>query len=153
VVEFNCRFGDPEAQPVLARLRTDLVALCAQAARGRLEIERLEFDPRIALGVVVAAGGYPGSYASGEVIGGLDRVGGDLEAAGVKIFHAGTRLDGDRAVTAGGRVLCVVGLGASVSEAARRAYEATALVHWKDHYFRRDIGHRAITREAGNAGP
>ena len=152
VVEFNCRFGDPEAQPVLARLRTDLVALCAQAARGRLEFERLEFDPRIAVGVVLAAGGYPGSYASGEVISGLDRVGGDLEGAGVKVFHAGTRLDGDRVVTSGGRVLCVVGLGASVSEAARRAYEATALVRWKDHYYRRDIGHRAIAREARNAG-
>ncbi|HSG90453.1 MAG TPA: phosphoribosylamine--glycine ligase [Pseudomonadales bacterium] len=148
VVEFNCRFGDPEAQPVLARLRTDLVALCAQAARGALEFEALDFDPRVALGVVLAAGGYPGAYATGAEISGLDAVDED-----VLVFHAGTRLDDGRVVSAGGRVLCVVGLGDSVAAAAARAYACAGLIHWQDVYFRRDIGHRAIAREqaAGTA--
>ncbi|TVS15354.1 MAG: phosphoribosylamine--glycine ligase [Gammaproteobacteria bacterium] len=142
VVEFNCRFGDPEAQPVLARLRSDLASVCAQAARGRLEASALEFDDRSALGVVMAAGGYPADYRQGDPISGLEQVDPD-----VHVFHAGTRLDGDQVVTAGGRVLCVVGLGDSVSEAARRAYAGVDTIHWRDCYVRRDIGHRAMRRE------
>ena len=141
VVEFNCRFGDPEAQPVLARLRTDLVALCAAAARGALDTAPLEFDPRVALGVVMAAGGYPQRYASGAPIHGLDAVDDDL-----LVFHAGTRIDGEQIVTAGGRVLCVVGLGATVAAAGARAYAGVARIDWTDAFHRSDIGHRAIER-------
>ncbi len=142
VVEFNCRFGDPEAQPVLSRLRSDLATVCAQAARGRLELPALEFDDRSALGVVMAAGGYPAAYRQGDPISGLEQVQPD-----VHVFHAGTRLDGDQVVTAGGRVLCVVGLGDSVTEAARQAYAGVDAIHWRDCYARRDIGHRAMARE------
>ena len=149
VVEFNCRFGDPEAQPVLARLRTDLVQLCAGAARGRLEQEVLSFDPRTALGVVLAAGGYPGAYERGAVISGLEGIDDDA-----LVFHAGTALDAEgRVVTTGGRVLCVVGLGDSVTAAAERAYANAALIRWQDVYLRRDIGHRAIAREAAATSP
>jgi phosphoribosylamine--glycine ligase len=149
VVEFNCRFGDPEAQPVLARLRTDLVRLCVEAAEGRLGQDALTFDPRTALGVVLAAGGYPGSYARGATITGLDGV--DEDAL---VFHAGTTQDDEgRVVTSGGRVLCVVGLGASVGEAAARAYANAALIRWQDVYYRSDIGHRAIAREASTSLP
>ena len=149
VVEFNCRFGDPEAQPVLARLRTDLVQLCAGAARGRLEQEVLSFDPRTALGVVLAAGGYPGAYERGAVISGLEGIDDDA-----LVFHAGTALDDEgRVVTSGGRVLCVVGLGDSVTAAAERAYANAALIRWQDVYLRRDIGHRAIAREAAATSP
>lgn len=144
VVEFNCRFGDPEAQPVLSRLRTDLVALCAQAARGALEFDALDFDPRVALGVVLAAGGYPAEYRRGDVITGLDAAAAEDD---VRVFHAGTRLEDGRVVTAGGRVLCVVGLGARVSDAAARAYAGADLILWQDVSLRRDIGHRAIARE------
>lgn len=142
VVEFNCRFGDPEAQPVLARLRSDLAAVCLQSAQGRLTLEGLEFDQRTALGVVMAAGGYPAAYRKGDPISGLAAV-----PADVKVFHAGTRLDGERVVTAGGRVLCVVGLGGSVTEAARQAYAGVDVISWRDCYARRDIGHRAMARE------
>lgn len=142
VVEFNCRFGDPEAQPVLARLRSDLAAVCAQAARGRLEFEALDFDARTALGVVMAAGGYPLDYRKGDAISGLDA--GDGEA---RVFHAGTRLEGGQVVTDGGRVLCVVGLGDSVTAAAAKAYARVETISWQDCYYRRDIGHRAIARE------
>ena len=149
VVEFNCRFGDPEAQPVLARLRTDLVQLCAGAARGRLEQEVLSFDPRTALGVVLAAGGYPGAYERGAVISGLEGIDDDA-----LVFHAGTALDAEgRVLTTGGRVLCVVGLGDSVTAAAERAYANAALIRWQDVYLRRDIGHRAIAREAAATSP
>ncbi|MEQ8482820.1 MAG: phosphoribosylamine--glycine ligase [Pseudomonadales bacterium] len=144
VIEFNCRFGDPEAQPVMMRLRSDLVALCRQAAAGALGDVTLDWDPRVALGVVMAAGGYPDRYRSGDVIDGLDGV----DAEDLKVFHAGTRLDGGRVLTAGGRVLCVVGLGADAAAAQRRAYEGVARIHWADRYFRRDIGHRAIARLA-----
>ena len=146
VVEFNCRFGDPEAQPVLARLRTDLVELCSQAARGRLEFEALEFDPRTALGVVMAAGGYPASYGKGAVIAGLRSA--DTEGAGALVFHAGTAEQDGEIVTSGGRVLCVVGMGDSVTAAASEAYGRLVDIGWADAFYRRDIGHRAIARES-----
>ncbi|MCC5888343.1 MAG: phosphoribosylamine--glycine ligase [Gammaproteobacteria bacterium] len=142
VVEFNCRFGDPEAQPVLARLRSDLADICLQAASGRLTEEPLVFDDRTALGVVMAAGGYPLDYRKGDVIEGFGHRDDD-----VLVFHAGTRLENGQVTTDGGRVLCVVGLGDSVTAAAERAYAVTGQIHWRDCYFRRDIGHRAIARE------
>lgn len=143
VVEFNCRLGDPEAQPILMRLESDLVRLCEAGLDGSLGGVRLRWDPRAALGVVMAAGGYPASYRSGDEISGL-------EAAGRlpgKVFHAGTRLTGDRIVTAGGRVLCAVGLGATVADAQRQAYGLVDVIHWNLVQYRRDIGHRAIARE------
>jgi len=143
VIEFNCRFGDPEAQPVLMRLRSDLVALCQAALAGGLDQVELDWDPRAALGVVLAAGGYPLEYAKGDVISGLDVVEGD----DVKVFHAGSRMEGDDVVTSGGRVLCVVGLGDDVSSAQRVAYRAVAELDWRNIYCRRDIGYRAVARE------
>ena len=144
VIEFNCRFGDPEAQPVLLRLRSDLVDLCRRALSEGLDGVELAWDPRAAVGVVMAAGGYPLDYARGRVIDGLDD---DLPDA--KVFHAGTALAADRAVTNGGRVLCVTALGASVTEAQALAYERAARVRWEDAYYRTDIGYRAIAREKG----
>ena len=143
VIEFNCRMGDPETQPIMARLRSDLVAICRATLDGSLAEHDCVWDTRAALGVVMAAGGYPDSYARGKVISGLD----DADAATRKVFHAGTTLrDGD-VVTSGGRVLCVVGLGETVAAAAAEAYAAIAGISWEDAYFRRDIGHRAIARE------
>ncbi len=145
VLEFNVRFGDPEAQPVLMRLRSDLVDLMEAALDGRLGSMAAEWDPRAALGVVLAAGGYPGAYRKGDVIEGLP----ETEPEDVKVFHAGTRLDeAGRVVTAGGRVLCVTALGETVAAAQRRAYEVAARIRWPDMYYRRDIGHRAIARGA-----
>ena len=144
VVEFNCRFGDPEAQPVMMRLQSDLVEHCLAAVNGTLDEQTAEWDARPAVGVVLAAGGYPESYASGEVISGLDEANEDSSA---KVFHAGTKLDGDQVVTSGGRVLCAVALGESVSQAQRRAYSLAEGITWKDVYSRSDIGHRAIARE------
>lgn len=142
VIEFNCRFGDPEAQPVMMRLRSDLVAACQAALAGTLDRLSLEWDPRVALGVVMAAGGYPDSYAKGDVIDGLEHA----PAEDLRVFHAGTRLEGDRVVTNGGRVLCVVGLGADAATAQRRAYVGVADIRWRNCYYRRDIGHRAVAR-------
>ena len=142
VVEFNCRFGDPEAQPVMARLQSDLVMLCDAALDGRLDQVEAEWDQRVSLGVVMAAGGYPGSYAGGEPITGLDQAVADHG----KVFHAGTRLEGGEIVTAGGRVLCVVALADTIGEARQRAYALTKKIHWKDAFYRRDIGHRALER-------
>jgi phosphoribosylamine--glycine ligase len=142
VIEFNCRMGDPETQPIMARLDADLVAICDAALDAELAGVEANWDPRAALGVVMAAGGYPGSYAKGAVISGLDK-----ELADSKVFHAGTATDGDRVVTAGGRVLCVVGLGDTVSAARDAAYARVASIDWDGAYFRRDIGHRAIARE------
>jgi phosphoribosylamine--glycine ligase len=143
VLEFNCRFGDPETQPIMARLKTDLVELCQTAIDGNLEDMSIEWDPRAALGVVMAAGGYPASYRKGDTISGLPEVIG-IEG---KVFHAGTSMDGDDVVTSGGRVLCVVGLGDTVAAARDAAYAQTEQICWADHFFRRDIGHRAIARE------
>jgi phosphoribosylamine--glycine ligase len=143
VLEYNCRFGDPETQPILARLRTDLVGLCEAAIEGKLDAQSIEWDPRSALGVVMAAGGYPASYRKGDTISGLPEVIG-IEG---KVFHAGTAMHGDDVVTSGGRVLCVVGLGETVAAARDAAYSQAERISWDNHFFRRDIGHRAIARE------
>ena len=141
VVEFNCRFGDPEAQPVLSRLRSDLADVCRRAARGALADVTLDFDPRPALGVVLAAGGYPGAYESGHVVAGLED-----EMPHTKVFHAGTAERAGGVVTSGGRVFCVVGQGEDHHAAARRAYERAERIHWPNMYYRRDIGFRTRNR-------
>lgn len=145
VIEFNCRLGDPETQAILVRLDSDLFALCNATLDGTLEGQTANWDSRAALGVVLAAGGYPESYVKGMEIHGLDT---DLPKQ-VKVFHAGTAKTGDEVRTAGGRVLCVVGLGDSVSSAAGHAYDGVRTICWDGVYFRRDIGHRAIARENG----
>ncbi|KXS37258.1 MAG: phosphoribosylamine--glycine ligase [Halomonadaceae bacterium T82-2] len=145
VIEYNCRFGDPETQPILMRLKSDLVKLCLAAVDGQLDRETCEWDPRAAVGVVMAAGGYPGSYRKGDVIDGLDAA----QAAGCKVFHAGTAEDAQgRVVTSGGRVLCVTALGERVSRARDRAYDGVAAIRWDDVLYRRDIAYRAVAREA-----
>ncbi len=143
VIEFNCRMGDPETQPILMRLQSDLVRICNATLNGSLGETVADWDSRAALGVVLAAGGYPAGYDKGHLIIGLEAA----DSAKQKVFHAGTTMDGDNVVTSGGRVLCVVGLGDSVAEAAREAYEAVDQIEWQDVYCRRDIGHRAIARE------
>jgi phosphoribosylamine---glycine ligase len=140
VLEFNCRFGDPEAQPIMMRLESDLVAVCEAALDGSLDKIEVKWDSRAALGVVMAAGGYPESYRIGDPISGLD----DAARLPGKIFHAGTRTQGSQTVTAGGRVLCAVGLGASVGAAQAEAYQLVHAVHWNLVQYRRDIGYRAI---------
>ena len=140
VLEYNCRFGDPESQPIMARLKSDLAALCKATLDGTLGEQTVEWDPRPALGVVMAAGGYPASYGKGFPISGLESV------ASSKVFHAGTKLDGDTVVTSGGRVLCVVGLGETIAEARDTAYADVARIHWDGEFHRNDIGHRAISR-------
>ena len=143
VIEFNVRFGDPETQPVMMRLRSDLVALVEAAIDGRLDGIEAEWDPRPALGVVMAAEGYPGAPRLGDVI---DT--GDLPAVvDTEVFHAGTRLVDGRAVTAGGRVLCVCALGDTVADARARAYARLGGISWPGEFHRGDIGHRAIARE------
>ena len=144
VIEFNCRLGDPETQPVLLRLRTDLVDLIDAALDGDLARAHPEWDARAALGVVMAAAGYPGSYGKGHPIAGIDH-----DRPGTKVFHAGTATDGDRVVTSGGRVLCVCGLGEDVREAQRRALDRAATIGWDGAWHRRDIGYRAVAREPG----
>ncbi len=143
VIEFNCRMGDPETQPIMLRMQSDLVDICKAAVDGSLAGQEATWDSRSALGVVLAAGGYPESYAKGLRITGLDSADSDTQ----KVFHAGTSSDGGEIVTSGGRVLCAVGLGNSVADAAASAYEVVAKVSWDNVYFRRDIGHRAIARE------
>jgi phosphoribosylamine--glycine ligase len=143
VLEFNCRFGDPETQPVLMRLRSDLTVLCGAALEGRLDQVETEWDPRAALGVVLAAGGYPDSCRKGDVIAGLDVA---ARRPG-KVFHAGTARRGTEIVTDGGRVLCAVGLGDTVREAHAAAYRLVEAISWPGMQYRRDIGHRAIARE------
>ena len=145
VIEYNCRFGDPETQPILLRLKSDLVSLCLAGVEGRLDGETCEWDPRAAVGVVMAAGGYPGDYRKGDVIKGLEAA----EASGCKVFHAGSAQDDQgRVVTHGGRVLCVTALGERVSRARDRAYEGVAAIRWEGALYRRDIAHRAIARES-----
>ena len=143
VIEFNCRMGDPETQPIMARLKSDLVTLCESALDGSLANEVAEWDSRAALGVVMAAGGYPASYAKGKTIGGLDST---VESEAI-VFHAGTTMNDADVVTSGGRVLCVVGLGRSVADARDAAYGRAGTINWEDVYYRKDIGHRAIARE------
>jgi phosphoribosylamine--glycine ligase len=143
VLEFNCRLGDPETQPILMRLQSDLIDLCEAALDGTLERIEVRWDSRAALGVVMAAGGYPDAYRKGDPISGLD-------AAAVlpgKVFHAGTRAEGTQIVTAGGRVLCAVGLGDSVGAAQHQAYNLVHAIHWNLVQYRLDIGYRAIERE------
>ncbi len=143
VLEFNCRFGDPETQPILARMRSDITELCEAALEGRLASVEVDWDPRAAVGVVLAAAGYPESVRKGDVIHGLDAA---ARLPG-KIFHAGTALESCKVRTSGGRVLCAVGLGESVSAAQQQAYELVDAIHWAGMQYRRDIGYRAIARE------
>ncbi|HYB34240.1 MAG TPA: phosphoribosylamine--glycine ligase, partial [Steroidobacteraceae bacterium] len=142
VLEFNCRLGDPETQPILMRLESDLTALCEAALAGRLDTVRAQWDARAALGVVLAAAGYPGQVRQGDVITGLEQA---ARLPG-KIFHAATRLESGRVLTSGGRVLCAVGLGTDVAAAQRQAYALADLVHWPGVQYRRDIGYRAVAR-------
>ena len=143
VIEFNCRMGDPETQPIMARLNTDLVSLCEATINGCLSDQQADWDPRAALGVVMAAGGYPSDYDKGEKIEGLPQAASNA----CKVFHAGTALSENDVVTSGGRVLCVVGLGDSVADARDVAYAQVHSINWNKVYFRNDIGHRAIARE------
>lgn len=150
VVEFNCRFGDPEAQPVLLRLASDLPQLCLAALDGKLDTVQTEWDPRCSLGVVLAAGGYPEAYKKGAVISGLDHDHGE----GRKVFHAGTVREDSTApmgdpivLTNGGRVLCATALGKDITAAQNAAYELVRNIHWDGVQFRGDIGYRAVARE------
>ena len=143
VLEFNCRFGDPETQPILCRLRTDFLALCLTCFDGQLASTPVEWDPRAAVGVVMASRGYPGAYQKGKPITGLDDVGADT----VKVFHAGTRAQGETIVTDGGRVLCAVGLGRDVAAARTCVYREITKINWDGAFWRTDIGHRAIARD------
>ncbi|MFD2190855.1 phosphoribosylamine--glycine ligase [Pistricoccus aurantiacus] len=148
VIEYNCRFGDPETQPIMLRLRSDLAALCLAGVEGRLAEEHCEWDPRAAVGVVMASGGYPEAYRKGDVIEGLDAAASLEKEEDYKVFHAGTGEDDrGRVVTSGGRVLCVTALGDSVSQARELAYAGVDRIHWPDAFYRRDIGHRALARE------
>ena len=142
VLEYNVRFGDPETQPVMMRLESSLVDLIEAGLNGKLDQQTIEWDERSSLGVVLAAGGYPDSYEKGNVISGIP-----LETAQSKVFHAGTHSDNSDIKTNGGRVLCAVGLGDSVSEAQKVAYELVDQIHWKNMFCRRDIGYRAVARE------
>jgi phosphoribosylamine--glycine ligase len=145
VIEYNCRFGDPETQPILLRLQSDLVAHCLAALDGNLDSQQAQWDPRPSVGVVLAAGGYPGTYQGGDVISGLTVSGQDEVDA--KVFHAGTAQQGDAVITSGGRVLCATAMGDSVSDAQKKAYELAHTIHWNNIYFRDDIAWRAIERE------
>ena len=144
VIEYNCRFGDPETQPIMLRLQSDIVALCQAACKGELDSQTIEFDERAAIGVVLAAGGYPGSYDKGDEITGFEHA---AELDG-KVFHAGTSLEDGKVVTNGGRVLCATAMGNNVTEAQQKAYELVNAIQFKDAYFRTDIGYRAIARES-----
>ncbi|MDN7138258.1 phosphoribosylamine--glycine ligase [Pseudidiomarina sp. 1ASP75-14] len=144
VLEYNCRFGDPETQPIMMRLQSDLVELCLAACKQQLDQEVIDFDPRATVGVVMAAGGYPDSYAKGKTIEGLD----DADTNDTKVFHAGTKaLDDGSIVTSGGRVLCVTAIADSVQLAQQKAYAGVSKINWEDVYYRTDIAHRAIARE------
>ncbi|MEK7259708.1 MAG: phosphoribosylamine--glycine ligase [Pseudomonadota bacterium] len=143
VIEYNCRFGDPEAQPVMMRLQSDLITLCNAALDGQLNTVTAQWDPRPAVGVVMASGGYPDSYAKGDVISGLET----NTSSDRKVFHAGTAMRGNDVVSNGGRVLCATALGNTVTEAQQAAYALADGVHWNEVYYRRDIAYRAIARE------
>jgi len=143
VLEYNCRFGDPETQPILMRLKSDLVGMCLAALDGSLDQVKAEWDQRAALGVVMAAGGYPGAYSKGDVISGLP----EREEEGLKVFHAGAMIKDGKVVTNGGRVLCATALGNTVSEAQKKAYDLADRISWAGVYYRTDIGYRAVERE------
>lgn len=146
VLEFNCRLGDPETQPILFRLESDLLALIEAALAGKLRKASIRWDPRPAVGVVMAAEGYPGPYRSGDEIRGLPEAG----TSDTKVFHAGTGRDASgRIVTRGGRVLCVVGAGGTIEAAQRRAYDTVEKIQFDGAVYRTDIGWRAIARGAG----
>ena len=142
VIEFNVRLGDPETQPIMMRLKSDLVDIVEAAIDGRLDRTSIGWDERPALGVVLAAHGYPGKVRSGDVIDGLDsRLG-----AGAKIFHAGTKVENGKVVTSGGRVLTVCAKGSTFADAQKKAYDTLGNVRFDGMIFRRDIGYRAINR-------
>ncbi|MCK5307608.1 MAG: phosphoribosylamine--glycine ligase, partial [Zetaproteobacteria bacterium] len=143
VLEFNVRFGDPETQPIMLRMQSDLVELCLAAIDGRLDDIDVQWDERTALGVVMAAGGYPESYRKGDAIEGLP----SLDDSGCKVFHAGTMENRGTIVTNGGRVLCACALGEDVRAAKDKAYACVDKIHWPDAFYRTDIGHRALDRE------
>jgi phosphoribosylamine--glycine ligase len=143
VLEFNCRFGDPETQPIMMRMRGDLPEMCLLALEGRLDEADVHWDPRAALGVVIAAGGYPEAYEKGNPISGLS----STDESVAKVFHAGTAEENGRVVTNGGRVLCVVGMGDSVTAAREIAYKIARRIEWEGAFFRSDIGYRAVRRE------
>ena len=140
VIEFNCRFGDPETQPIMMRLQSDLVTLCQAALSGDLANQTIEWDPRPSIGVVLAAEGYPSNYRTGDPITGLT----DISDPDVKVFHAGTKLTNGAVCTSGGRVLCVTALGADLKDAQNRCYEATKAISWNGMFYLRDIGLRAL---------
>lgn len=144
VLEYNVRFGDPETQPIMMRLKSDLVELCLQALKGKLDVTNVEWDERTSLGVVLAAGGYPESYDKGNVITGLE----NTETESTKVFHAGTAEKNGHIVTNGGRVLCACALGDSVTDAQSKAYEVVNAISWDQVYYRTDIGYRAVKRES-----
>jgi len=141
VLEYNCRFGDPETQPIMMRLQSDLVELCLAALDHRLHEKTTVWDERPALGVVLAAGGYPESYKKGNIIEGLN----SATTPEQKIFHAGTCLEKNQTVTAGGRVLCACALGNNLSDAQTNAYQLVSTIHWEQMYYRTDIGFKALT--------
>lgn len=142
VLEFNCRFGDPETQPIMMRLKSDLADICNKACEGKLENQTLDWDSRKAVGIVMAAKGYPNDYKKGEKIKNLP-----IEHDGFKVFHAGTEyVDGDIRSN-GGRVLCITSLGDSVQSAQKKAYSKLSSIKWDDSFYREDIGYRAIERE------
>jgi phosphoribosylamine--glycine ligase len=138
VVEFNCRLGDPETQPIILRLKSDLLTLLDHALAGTLDQAEAEWDPRAALGVVMAAHGYPDAPRKGDAIMGLPEAGDDYH-----VFHSGTELDGESVIASGGRVLCVTALGHNVRIAQKRAYEIAETIRFDGMQMRRDIGHRA----------
>ena len=142
VIEYNCRFGDPETQPIMLRLKSDLVALCNAALDKKLDTTTADWDQRAAVGVVLAAGGYPASYNKGDVISTIPAA-----TESQKVFHAGTKLDNGQVVTSGGRVLCATALGNSVTQAQAKAYEQVKQISWDNVYYRNDIAYRAIARE------
>lgn len=145
VIEYNCRFGDPETQPIMLRMQSDLIALCEAALEGKLDQCETSWDQRAAIGVVLAAGGYPGAYDKGDVISGLPDMSNETE--GEKVFHAGTTAQDGNTVTNGGRVLCATALGYSVQEAQQKAMALANKISWKGMFTRSDIGYRAIARE------
>jgi phosphoribosylamine--glycine ligase len=145
VLEFNCRLGDPETQPILLRLKSDLLGLIEHALAGTLDQSEAEWDRRVALGVVLAAAGYPEVPRTGDAVEGLPEAGEDYH-----VFHAGTRLDGERVTVSGGRALCVTALGHNVQTAQRRAYEIVSRIRFDGMQYRRDIGHRALERRRGS---
>jgi len=147
VLEFNCRFGDPETQPIMMRMKSDLVELCLATLQGDIQTIDAQWDPRASLGVVMAAGGYPEKYNNGDIIYGLPDVTTEEASPSRKVFHAGSKQSGDNIVTAGGRVLCVVALGDSVAQAQQSAYQLVRAISWNNVYYRNDIGYRAVARE------